>query len=60
IKRRQNNVADYLAKILSKKDEISPHDFPEELKVMVYEDAQGGDLVPGIQHQRTDWFPGYN
>ncbi|KAI3957775.1 hypothetical protein MKX01_007606 [Papaver californicum] len=55
-KRRQNNAADYLAKLQLKKEEINPIEFPEELKTILYEDAQGGDLMPIIQRQRAWWL----
>ncbi|KAI3967921.1 hypothetical protein MKX01_027104, partial [Papaver californicum] len=58
--RRQNNAADYLAKLGLKKEEIIPRDFPEELKDILYEDAQGGDIMmPAIHRQRPWWFPMY-
>ncbi|KAI3967392.1 hypothetical protein MKW92_046862, partial [Papaver armeniacum] len=45
IKRGHNKVADYLAKLGLKKEEINPHDFSEELKHMLCVDAQGGGMM---------------
>ncbi|KAI3851425.1 hypothetical protein MKX03_013038, partial [Papaver bracteatum] len=56
IKRKQNSAADYLAKLQLDREEINPQEFPEELKAILYEDAQDGDLMPIIQRPRAWWL----
>lgn len=56
IKRRQNRAADYLAKLQLNNEEINPREFPQELKAILYDDAQGGDLRPIIQRERAWWL----